>query len=510
MVDVHKGGEHFSMINVGIIGCGRIADLHSLGYKDNPDACIRAVCDADAERAERRRMEWGAERAYTDYRDLLQNPDIDAVEIITPYDTHEQIAIDALKAEKHVAVQKPMTTTLKSADRMLAAAEKREKVFKITEGYVCWPPLVFAKRLIESGRIGEPQGMRIKYICSPKGGWDVPPSTLMQQLDKAAKGYGLETFDHGHHEWATAWYLLGPVERVSAWIDSVDGVLDCPATIMWKHRGGKRYGTADYMFAPDMNMPTRYYSNDEWYEISGSKGILLVNRGTGNIHSGPSVSLFNGQGWEHFDDVPSDWSEGFIGATHNFIAAIRGEEQPLLSGVQGREILRFAIAIAKSARKRREVYLDEFEAPFPPLYTWARRRCERRDVIVGGRNRMSRKGWFLRTSKYAPMAEKLTQTLYERFDAQAADCWSCLVGMDLLPDGGVEGAQYSLRIGEGRCEIIPGGLPVDADLTFHIQAGAWAAILLGKMRIETALLRGKVKYEGRGEEGLRLRAVFRL
>ncbi|HOT51881.1 MAG TPA: Gfo/Idh/MocA family oxidoreductase, partial [Candidatus Hydrogenedentes bacterium] len=64
------------MINVGIIGCGRIADLHALGYRGNPDARILAVCDENAERAEQRRIEWGADRSYSDYRQLLHNPDI--------------------------------------------------------------------------------------------------------------------------------------------------------------------------------------------------------------------------------------------------------------------------------------------------------------------------------------------------------------------------------------------------------------------------------------------------
>jgi predicted dehydrogenase/putative sterol carrier protein len=498
------------MINVGIIGCGRIADLHYLGYKDNPHARIHAVCDANPERAERRRMEWGAERAYTTCREMLLNPDIDAIEVITPIETHEKVVIDALKAEKHVAVQKPMALSLQSADRMLAAAGRIGKIFKVTECYVCWPPIVLAKRLIDEGRIGKPLGIRIKYICSPHGGWDVPPSTIQQQIDKAGQGFGLETFDHGHHEWATAWYLMGPVERVNAWIDSADGLLDCPATIMWKYREGKRYGIADFMFAPEMHMPTRYYPNDEWYEINGSRGILLVNRGTGNIREGPIVSLFDGHTWEHFDNVPSDWSEGFIGATRNFIAAIRGEQQPLLTGPQGREVLRFALAIARSARKRRDVYLDEMEAPLPSLTAWVRRRRERRDVIVGKKIRTGRRGFFVRASKYAPQAHALMEKVQERFDARAAEGWNCTLGVELTPDGGVEGEKFGLHIHDGKLDVIRDELPADAVLTLHIPAGTWAAILLGKMRLEAALLRGKIKYEGRAEEGLRLRSVLRL
>jgi predicted dehydrogenase len=496
------------MINVGIIGCGRIADLHYLGYKGNPHARVFAVCDTDAERAEKRRVEWGAERAYTNYRDLLQNPDVDAVEVLTPFETHEEIVIGAVKAEKHVAVQKPMTTSLRSADRMLAAAKAVDVVFRLTEIYVWYPPIVLAKRLIDDGVIGEPLGMRIKYICSPVGGWPVPEFTYEQQLAKAAKGFGLETFDHGHHEWATAWYLLGEVERVSAWIDSRDGIVDCPATIMWKCRNAKRYGICDFIFATDLDIPTKYYCNDEWYEVNGTHGILIVNRGTGNLRPGPAVSVFDGHGWTD-RDAPSDWAEGFVGATRNFIAAIRGEEKPFLSGEQGREVLRFAFAVARSARERREVYLDEFERVFPALYSWGRRLRERKDVIVGRRPFSLRNLWDS-TSRYAPQAQTETDKLFARFDAQAAKGWGCVVGLHLLAEGSVPEAKYAITIRDGTLEVAAGMLPENALLTIRMTAGTWAAILLGKKRMETAILQRKIQWEGRAEEALRLRSVLRI
>lgn len=497
------------MINVGFIGCGRIADLHYLGYKDNPRARVFAVCDADPERAEARRAAWGAERAYTDYKEMLEHPDIDAVEVLTPFATHERIVIDAVRSEKHVAVQKPMTGSLRSADRMIEAAEQAGVVFKVTECYVTYPPIRLARSIIDSGEIGEPLGMRIKYICSPHGGWDVPASTYAHQLSKAAEGYGMETFDHGHHEWASAWYLLGEVERVSAWIDSVDGLIDCPATIMWKCREGKRYGVCDFIYASQLEMPTDYYPNDEWFEINGSRGILLVNRGTGRIKEGPAVSVFSGAKWRHIEDVPADWAEGFIGSTRNFIAAIQGEEEPLLTGAEGREILRFSLAIGRSAALRREVCLDEVEAPLGALRAWRRRMAERKNVIVGRR----RKSLFkpqADPARYAGLAASLTENLPERFDPDEARNWNCTVGLHLTAEGGAEEQKFGFKVAGGKLEITRGRLPEDAVLTLRMSAGTWAAILMGKKKLETALLTGKIKYEGRAEEGLKLRAAFKI
>ena len=75
------------MINVAFVGCGRIADLHRAGYDRLGDARLYAVCDVDPDRAASRKTEWGTEKAYTDYRELLNDPDVHAVEVPVSY-TH--------------------------------------------------------------------------------------------------------------------------------------------------------------------------------------------------------------------------------------------------------------------------------------------------------------------------------------------------------------------------------------------------------------------------------------
>lgn len=349
------------MIKVGIIGCGRIADLHFPGYVDNPDAALHAVCDIDPKAMEARQREWGIAEAYADYRELLADPEIDAVEIVTPQTIHEPMAIDAAEAGKHIAVQKPMTTSLAAADRMLAAVHNAGIVYKVTDNYLFYPPLTLARQLMDDGVIGEPIMLRMKFVGGLwKGGWEVPQETWAWRLEEIAKGRGIQTFDHGHHMWATAWRLMGEVERVVSWIDTTHNIIDCPAVIMWKHKEGKRYGTCDYTQAMDLAIPSKYYSCDEWFEITGSGGIIMVRRCTGNIQDGPAVSVFTNKGWEHHD-IESDWASGFRLATRNFIGAIQGREEPLLTGEQAREILRFSLAVRRSSDERREVYLDEME-----------------------------------------------------------------------------------------------------------------------------------------------------
>jgi putative sterol carrier protein len=201
--------------------------------------------------------------------------------------------------------------------------------------------------------------------------------------------------------------------------------------------------------------------------------------------------------------------EGFIGNTRNFIAAIRGRESAHLDAAQGREVLKLDLAIQRSNALRREVYLDEMESPLPSLLAWRRRRRDRRDnPFRVKRSILPRLGSDL--SRYAPEAEGLTERLMERFDASKAAGWTTSIGLRLAADGAAGQSDFSLEIREGRAVLRKGALPGRPDLTLTIPAGTWAAILLGKKRIEMALIQGKIKIEGRAEEGLRLREAFRL
>jgi len=348
-------------INVGFIGCGRIADLHALGYRNNSKARLYAVCDIDEQLARARQQTWGAVRCYTDFQHMLDDPNLDAVEILTPNPLHEQPVLAAARAGKHMAVQKPLAVSLDSADRMLRAAGESGRVLRLTENYVHYPPIVLAGKLIQQGEIGDPLSIRIKFIGGGRGGWAVPPDSWKWRYAELHAGRGMQTFDHGHHMWSTAWYFLGPVRRVIAWIDHLDGVIDCPAEVMWQHAEACRYGSCEYVCAEQMYVPSKYYSADEWIEITGSRGIVQVNQCTGNISDRAPVSLYRDGNWRHYTDVDSDWSAGFVAATENFIAAIRGEAEPLLDGCQGREILKIDLAVQKSAAEQAPIRLEDLE-----------------------------------------------------------------------------------------------------------------------------------------------------
>ncbi|MDA8219286.1 MAG: Gfo/Idh/MocA family oxidoreductase, partial [Dehalococcoidales bacterium] len=228
-------------LRVGIIGGGRIADLHALGYRDSLQAEICTVCDVNEHLARSRAREWRAERWFTDYRELLADPAVDAVEIITPHYLHAEMTVAALEAGKHVSVQKPMALTVTECDAMIAAAKRTGKNLRVFENFRYYPAHAKAKELLESGAVGEPLSIRVKSIQGSLGGGrrnqvSTPdrrvdaregyPLPLSHQLagtspsnwkyDSRKSGGGRVVLDGGYHIFSLALFYLGDVEKVFA------------------------------------------------------------------------------------------------------------------------------------------------------------------------------------------------------------------------------------------------------------------------------------------------------
>lgn len=145
-------------LKIAIIGCGGIANgkhMPSLSKLDNIE--LVAFCDIVVERAEQAAEKYGAEGAkvYEDYKELLNDKSIDVVHVCTPNDSHAEISIAALEADKHVMCEKPMAKTAADARRMVEAAKKSGK--KLTIGYNnrYRKDSQHLKKVCESGKLGE-------------------------------------------------------------------------------------------------------------------------------------------------------------------------------------------------------------------------------------------------------------------------------------------------------------------------------------------------------------------
>ena len=354
------------MLRVGFIGAGRIADMHYEGYRDGAKARLYALCDTDPELLRRRAGEWGVEKAYDDYRRLLDDPQIDAVEVITPHHLHAEMTIAALEAGKHVSVQKPMALNISDAEAMIATAKRSGRLLRVIENYRYYPPFNKAKELIDDGDIGDTISIRIKSLTgNVRYGWEVPPGAQDWRSDAVRSGEGSIVFDHGQHIWSIARYFLGDVESAFAYIGREEveahhelppgSLLDNPAMACWKYRGADRYGSWEAVYSDDMVIRSKYYPIYVWLEITGSRGVLWVNNFIGRKLDRPPLEVYRDGEMTGFWDLDSDYATSFARAGHDFADAVLEGRESELTGQEGLEVLRFSLAILRSGRERREV-----------------------------------------------------------------------------------------------------------------------------------------------------------
>jgi len=353
-------------IRVGIVGCGRISDLHEMGYRGREDARIVAVCDAKRKRAQEQARAWGieADKVYTEYDKLLADPEIDLVELLVPHHLHAEMTVEACQAGKHVSVQKPMALSAAEADRMIQAAERAGVVLRVYENFVFYEPHVRAKEMIEAGEIGEPQMIRLHVNTGTRDtAWKVPLSAWVWRFDEKRCGGGPLIFDHGYHLFSLARYLMGEVERVYAWIDRSPVVptkyLDAPATIMFQFKAPRRYGVLDFAHTPNMQIESLYYADDDRVEVIGDRGILFINRCTARTVDLPELMMFRDGQTTPIPVEGVEWHDSFIACTRHLVGVLRDGGQPVLDGSTGRAVLQFTLAALVSAREGREVRPDD-------------------------------------------------------------------------------------------------------------------------------------------------------
>ena len=193
----------------------------------------------------------------------------------------------------------------------------------------------------------------MKMVGTGNGGWDVPWSSFEWQMEQMKRGRGIMVFDDGWHKLTTALWLFGPIREVRAWIGNLavgPGIdLDAPTTIVWEHENGVR-GVWDITIAMDMYLRSDYYTNDERWEITGSKGFARVNRCTGRGIQQPSLEVYADGEMRGYHALDDDWASSFRDSGRHWLRWLRTGEGPLLwSGEEAVDVLRFALAAYASS-----------------------------------------------------------------------------------------------------------------------------------------------------------------
>jgi len=226
------------MVQIGIIGVGGIAGAHLAGYARLPQASIVALCDKIPERAAGKAGEIALNigttstaqvqaRPYTDYRELLADPAVEAVDICLPTDLHAEVAIAALEAGKDVLSEKPMALQVADCDRMIAAAQRTGRILMIAQCIRFCPEYVFVKQMLDAGADGRVLSATFRRLSG------MPRWTSEHWMEDPARCGGAILDLHIHDVDYIA-YLLGLPRQVVAYgVEDQYGISQVLATYLY-------------------------------------------------------------------------------------------------------------------------------------------------------------------------------------------------------------------------------------------------------------------------------------
>ena len=210
-------------LNIGLIGYGFMGRTHSNAFLHAPKffdvayrPVLKAVCARNPDRAKSFAANWGYQSVEPDWRDIVARKDIDLIDIASPNDTHQEIAVAAAKAGKMVMCEKPLGRTASEAKTMVEAVEAAGVPNSVWYNYRRVPAVTLVKQLIDEGKLGRIFHYRAQFLQDWTISRDLPQGGEgLWRLDVNVAGSGV-TGDLLAHCIDTALWLNGPITQVSA------------------------------------------------------------------------------------------------------------------------------------------------------------------------------------------------------------------------------------------------------------------------------------------------------
>jgi predicted dehydrogenase len=207
-------------IGIGMVGTGFMARVHSLAYTALPfykwplvvSPRMAVIADIDSELAAEGARRYGYARSTNDWRQVIEDPDVDVVDILTPNNLHAEMAIAAARRGKHVICEKPLACNAREAQEMYDAVTRAGVHHMVGYNYRRTPAVAEAKKLIGRGDLGRVFHFRGTYLQD--FGID-PRLPLWWRFQKSQAGSG-SLGDIGSHVLDLALHLVGDVEFVTA------------------------------------------------------------------------------------------------------------------------------------------------------------------------------------------------------------------------------------------------------------------------------------------------------
>ena len=336
-------------IRVGIIGCGKIAQVrHIPEYAANPHAEVYGFYDINQERTQQLAAQYGG-KAFATYEELLADSTIEAVSVCAANHAHAEITIAALKAGKHVLCEKPMAVTLPECEAMVAAAKESGKYLMIGQNQRLAKAHSKAKELIEQGAIGKVLTFRTIFGHGGPETWSIDPGKNVWFFDKTKAAMGAMA-DLGIHKTDMIQYVLGTrIAKTQAVLTTLDkrdatggliGVDDNAICIYQMENGVIGTMTASW---------TYYAAEDNTTVIYGTKGEL-------RLYDDPkySVQQINADGTRidyQIDQIQTNDNQTASGIIDLFVECLVEGKEPEISGENVLHAMKAVFASIESSAK---------------------------------------------------------------------------------------------------------------------------------------------------------------
>jgi myo-inositol 2-dehydrogenase / D-chiro-inositol 1-dehydrogenase len=355
------GGNHMApqgKVKVGIIGSQFEADIHAESFRIMPEeAEVVAVASPTPGNAEKLAKKYNIPNVYTDYREMLKQPDIEMVTITAPNKLHAQMTVDIANSGKHVVCEKPLCMTLEEADLMIETCNKQGVLLLYAEELFFTPKYVKAKEMADQGAFGK------VYMVKQSEKHFGPHAPWFWDVDQSGGGVFMDMGCHGIA--FVYWFLDRPkLKSVTAQMGTyVHGDItkgDDNSICILEFENGA-VGLVEDSWARRGGM-------DDRIEVYGSDGVTYAN-----LHMGNALPTYSEKGYGYaVEKAPSTmgwtypvfeelWNYGFPQEMVHFARCVRGKETPQATGEDGRFVQEVLYAGYQSAGLGQKVDL-----PFQP------------------------------------------------------------------------------------------------------------------------------------------------
>jgi len=337
-------------IRIGVIGAGWFASRRHLPViVESPDAILVALCRRNEEMLKKMARHFEVEKIFTDYRQMLDEVEMDGVLIATPHTLHYEHAKYALEKGVHVLLEKPMTVKTEDARDLVELAEEKGRTLVVALNPPYWAHCHFIKETIESGEIGEIESISMNWVGDvghvfgtiplPDGLPGVVPPTLYRADPKLAGG-GL-LIDAGSHVVSESiWATKLSAKAVDAMMDNTDTDMRCVVGIQFENGAH-----CSISMVGDSKIRRRVHS------------VYFCSKGTIMVDGMPfRVTILKP------DEEPVTLNEDEMPQApqpvDDFIATILGRTKPFSTGIDGMKVVEVIEAAYQSAKMGQTVALD--------------------------------------------------------------------------------------------------------------------------------------------------------